>query len=71
MTTNNKNNLNQQQVDPTQMDGIAEGATTTDILSALDSLAHLEHAKKSYAEDSIMGLIASMKKLSDEIKGGE
>tara|TARA_R100001086_G_scaffold208035_3_gene123858 strand:- start:3501 stop:3701 length:201 start_codon:yes stop_codon:yes gene_type:complete len=24
-----------------------------------------------HAEDSIMGLIASMKKLSDEIKGGE
>ena len=33
------------EVDSTQMDGISQGATVTDILSALDSLAHLEHIK--------------------------
>ena len=40
-----KNNPSQPEVDSTQMDGISQGATVTDILSALDSLAHFEHIK--------------------------
>ena len=34
------------EVDSTQMDGIQEEASTTEVLSALDSPAHLEHVKQ-------------------------
>tara|TARA_R100000655_G_scaffold63669_1_gene102182 strand:- start:21245 stop:21412 length:168 start_codon:yes stop_codon:yes gene_type:complete len=49
MTPEQQNEFIQQMtssLEPTQMDGIREEATTTEVLSALDSPAHLEHIKK-------------------------